>query len=291
MGISGICPSGIYMIIPTVILRYYPVFCPMRSAIRPVLYNELMLPELPRPIIFAHRGASANAPENTLASFKLALAQGADAIELDAKLSADGHVVICHDPTLERTTDGTGFLSRKTLAELRALDAGSSFSDKFRGEKIPLLEDVFEAVGKKLLINIELTNYATPFDSLVEKVCALVTKHGLEGSVIFSSFFAPNLKKAFRLLPNVPRGLLARPGWKGAWARSFGFTFGDYAALHPNLCDTDVQQIQRVHRLKRRVHVWTVKATEQIIRLKDWGVDGIFTPNPEAALRAMGRRV
>jgi glycerophosphoryl diester phosphodiesterase len=259
--------------------------------IGPVLYNEPMLPELPRPTIFAHRGASANSPENTLASFKLALTQGADAIELDSKLSADGHVVVFHDPTLERTTDGTGYLSRKTLVELRALDAGSSFSDQFRGEKIPLLEEVFETVGKKLFINIELTNYATPFDQLVEKVCSLVIKHGLEASVFFSSFFAPNLKKAFRLLPSVPRGLLARPGWKGAWARSFGFTFGDYAALHPNLGDLNVQQIQRVHRLKRRVHVWTVRKTEQIIRFKDWGVDGIFAPDPESALRAVGRRV
>jgi glycerophosphoryl diester phosphodiesterase len=250
-----------------------------------------MLPELPRPIIFAHRGASAYAPENTLASFKLALAQGADAIELDAKLSADTQVVVCHDPTLDRTTDGTGDLSKKTLAELRALDAGSSFSNKFQGEKIPLLEEVFETVGKKLFIDVELTNYATPHDQLVEKVCALVIKHGLEGSVLFSSFFAHNLKKALRLLPNVPRGLLARVGWMGAWARSFGFTFGEYAALHPYLSDVNAQQIQRVHRLKRRVHVWTVNKTEQIIRLKDWGADGIFTVDPQSALRAVGRRV
>ncbi len=260
-------------------------------AIWPVLYNEPMLAELPRPIIFAHRGASAHAPENTLASFKLALAQGADAIELDAKLSADAQVVVCHDPTLDRTTDGTGDLSKKTLAELRALDAGSSFSVKFKGEKIPLLEEVFESLGKKIFINVELTNYTTPHDALVEKVCALVIKHGLESSVLFSSFLASNLKKAFRLLPNVPRGLLARGGWRGAWARSFGFTFGDYAALHPYLSDVNAQQIQRVHKRKRRVHVWTVSETEAIKRLKDWGADGLFTVDPESALRAVGRRV
>ena len=166
-----------------------------------------MLPEYPHPIIFAHRGAAAYAPENTLASFKTALDQGADAIELDAKLSADGYVVVCHDRTLNRTTNGTGELSRKTLAELRELDAGCHFSTKFAGEKIPLLEEVFETVGKKLLINVELTNYATPYDQLVEKVCALVIKHGLEGGVLFSSFFPLNLKKAFRLIPNVPQGL------------------------------------------------------------------------------------
>ena len=250
-----------------------------------------MLSELPCPIIFAHRGASANAPENTLAAFNLALAQGADAIELDAKLSADGHIVAFHDPALDRTTDGTGFLFRKTLAELRALDAGSSFSRQFRGEKIPLLEEIFEAVGKKLFINVELTNYVTPYDQLVEKVCALVTRHGLEDSVLFSSFYPFNLTKTLRLLPKVPRGLLAKKGWLGAWPRSFGFSFGDYAALHLFPSDVNAQQVQRVHRLRRRIHVWTVNKVEDIIYFKELGVDGIFTDNPQSALQAIGRRV
>jgi glycerophosphoryl diester phosphodiesterase len=249
-----------------------------------------MLPELSQPIIFAHRGASAHAPENTLASFKLALTQGADALELDARLSADGYVVICHDPTLHRTTNGTGEISKKTLAELRELDAGCSFSDKFAGEKIPLLEEVFETFGKKIFINIELKNYTAPYDQLVEKVCALVIKHGLEDWVLFSSFLAHNLKKAFRILPKVPRGLLAKDGWMGAWARSFGFTFGEYAALHPHITDVSMQEIHRVHKLKRRVHVWTVNKTEDIKRLNDWGVDGIYTDDPQSALQALGRR-
>ncbi|SRR5581483_1781778 len=249
-----------------------------------------MLTELPRPVIFAHRGASAHAPENTLASFELALAQGADAVELDAKLSADGEVVVFHDTTLDRTTDGTGRLAQKTLAELRSLDAGSFFSEKFRGEKIPLLSEVFEAVGKRLFINVELTNYSTPRDQLVEKVCELVKKHALEDRVIFSSFLASNLKKAQRILPQVPRALLALGGWVGAWARSFGFAFGDYAALHPYFADVTAQQVNRVHKLKRRIHVWTVNKAEDIVRLHSWNVDGIFTDDPQLALRAMGRR-
>lgn len=263
----------------------------MRNVLRIAycMYNEAMLFDLPRPVIFAHRGASAHAPENTLASFQLALAQGADAIELDAKLSADGQVVVFHDPTVDRTTDGTGRLSQKTLAELRSLDAGSFFSDKFRGEKIPLLEEVFEAVGKKMFINVELTNYATPRDQLVERVCELVAKHALEKSVLFSSFLASNLKKAARLLPDIPRGLLALGGWMGAWARSFGFDFGDYLALHPFLSDVNLRQVQRVHRLKRRIHVWTVNRVEDMLRLKDWGVDGIFTDDPQLALKTTGR--
>jgi glycerophosphoryl diester phosphodiesterase len=249
-----------------------------------------MLLELQCPVIFAHRGASAHSPENTLSSFNLAVIQGADAIELDVKLSADGYVVVFHDPTLDRTTNGSGRLSHKTLAELRDLDAGVFFSDKFRGEKIPLLEEVFEAMGKKTFINIEFKNYTTLRDQLVEKVCALVVKYGLEDRVLFSSFSAANLKKAFRLLPLVPRGLLAFEGWAGAWARSFGFTFGEYVALHPSIHDVNMQEIQRVHRLKRRVHTWTTNNVEEIRQLKEWGADGIYTDDPLMALEALGRR-
>jgi glycerophosphoryl diester phosphodiesterase len=245
--------------------------------------------DLSYPIIFAHRGASAHAPENTLASFELALSQGADAIELDASLSADGEVVIIHDSTVDRTTDGHGRVAQLSLAELRSLDAGSFFSEKYHGEKIPRLEEVFEAVGKKMFINVELKNSASPRDPLVEKVCALVKKHSMEKRIILSSFLTSDLKRAKRLLPEVPRGLLALDGWMGAWARSFGFSFGDYAALHPYLTDVTKQQIVRVHRLRRRVHVWIVNKAEDMVRLINWGVDGIYTDDPQLALRAMGR--
>ncbi len=245
----------------------------------------MMLESLPRPVIFGHRGACAHAPENTIASFELALAQGADAIELDAKLSADGHVVVHHDPTVDRTTNGKGKVKDLTLTELKNLDAGSFFSEKFRGEKIPTLEEVFEAVGKRTFINVELTNYKTPRDQLVEAVCMLVKKHQMQKRVIFSSFFASNLTKARSYLPDVPRGLLALDGILGAWARSFGFVFGKYQALHPYLTDMTQQEVARVHRLNRRVHVWTVNREEDMRRLFSWGADGIFTDDPRLALQ------
>ena len=124
----------------------------------------------PRPLIFAHRGASAHAPENTLSAFELALEQGAHGIELDVKLTADGEVVVFHDPTIDRTTGGQGRISQLTLAALRELDAGSSFSEKFSGEKIPTLAEVFETIGRRAFINVELTNYSTRNDGLADKV-------------------------------------------------------------------------------------------------------------------------
>ncbi|MEO7840606.1 MAG: glycerophosphodiester phosphodiesterase family protein [Anaerolineales bacterium] len=244
-----------------------------------------MLESLPQPVIFAHRGASAYAPENTLAAFELALAQNADAIELDVKLTADGRVVVIHDATVDRTTGARGRVKDLSLADLRALGAGSFFSEKFQSERIPTLEEVFEAVGSRTFINIELTNYNSPRDQLVENVCALVKKFEFEKRVMFSSFFALNLSKARGHLPNVPRGLLAFNGMLGAWARSFGFAFGKYQALHPHFSNTTPQQIQRVHRLNRRVHVWTVNTAQDMRQLFNWGVDAIFTDDPQLAVQ------
>ena len=246
-----------------------------------------MSTDFPTPLLIGHRGARNYAPENTLASFTLALEQGADGVELDAKLTSDGHVIVHHDRTVDRTTNGHGFIAQFSLAELRELDAGSFFSEKFRGEKIPKLEEVFETVGKRAIINVELTNYFTPFDSLVENVCELVRRHALQKQVIFSSFFASNLRKAAKLLPEVPRGLLAFKGWKGSWARSFGFAFGEYAALHPYIADLTREQVQRVHRLKRAVNVWSVDKDEDLRRMLAWGVDGIITGDPALAVRVI----
>ncbi len=222
-------------------------------------------------------------------AFNLALQQGADGVELDAKLSADGEVIVIHDPIVDRTTNGHGRVAAFKLTDLRALDAGSFFSERFRGAQIPMLDEVFEVIGKQCIINVELTNYTTPRDQLVEKVCALVQKHNLQAKILFSSFFSSNLKRAAHLLPEVPRGLLALNGWKGMWARSFGFMFGEYHALHPYITDVNAPQVARVHKLKRCIHVWTANAEQDLLRLKNWGVDGIITDDPLAALRVMGR--
>ena len=173
-----------------------------------------------------------------------------------------------------------------TADDLR--NAGSFFSSDFSTEKIPMLEEVFETFGKKTFINVELTNYNTPRDHLVESACMLVKKFNLQKYVMFSSFYALNLSKARSYLPDVPCGWLAFPGLLGAWASSFGFAFGKYSALHPNLKDVTPQQVQRVHRLQGRVHVWTVNAAEDMRRLFGWSVDAIFTDDPQLAVRVRG---
>ncbi len=237
----------------------------------------------PDPLILAHRGASALAPENTLAAFDLALKLGAPAIELDAKLTADRQVVVLHDQTLNRTTNGSGPVTQQPLAALRELDAGSWFSADFRGERIPTLAEVFEAVGKKLIINIELTNYATPFDGLIQLVAALVNQHGLQEQILFSSFYPTNLVLAKRLLPTVPRGQLILEGNPGWWQRGAA-SWMALEAEHPASADVTEKSVKRAHAKNRRVYTWTVNEPAELRRLRSMGVDGIFTDNPTCAL-------
>lgn len=245
----------------------------------------------PRPLVIAHRGASAYAPENTLAAFELAVSQGAHGFELDVKLSADGEVVVIHDATVDRTTGTQGRVSQMSLVALRELDAGSYFSKEFKGEKIPTLEETFELIGKRAIINVEMTNYYGTFrDGLADKVCELVKRFGLQENVLFSSFLPTNLKRTRELLPEVPRALLALGGWMGWWARSFGFNFGDYQALHPASMDVTPQQVARVHRLKRRIHVFRVDGPDDVKRLVRWGVDGIIINNPKLALEIFSEK-
>jgi glycerophosphoryl diester phosphodiesterase len=235
------------------------------------------------PFLYAHRGASAHAPENTLAAFQLALEQNADGIELDAKLSADGVVVVMHDATVNRTTGGMGKVNQKTLSELRAYDAGSWFSEQYAGETVPTLAEVFEKLGGRLWINVELTNYATPNDTLVDRVIALVRQYQLEESVIFSSFHPINLLKARRLLPKVPVALLALNGKAGFLARSFVGHWISPNIIHPYLTDINQEWIRKQHEYGRKVNVWTVNEPDDMRKLFRWSVDGIITDDPRLA--------
>lgn len=242
-----------------------------------------MLNMISSPIIFAHRGASSYAPENTLAAFDLAYRQGAEAIELDAKLSADGQVVVIHDQSVDRTTQGSGRVKEMSLAELKELDAGSHFDVAFKGEPIPSLEEVFAAFGQLLFINVELTNYASLMDALPDEVAGLVKRHKLSRRVMFSSFNPIALLRIHRLLPETPVGLLALPGNNGTWARSWPGRIVPYQALHPALSDVTPTLVGKCHRRGKRVFVWTVNRVEDMRRLIEMKVDGIFTDDPVRA--------
>jgi glycerophosphoryl diester phosphodiesterase len=224
------------------------------------------------PKLIAHRGASADAPENTLAAFQLALEYGADGIELDVMLSGDERLVVIHDDIVDRTTNGSGRVRDMVLEELQSLDAGN-------GEKIPTLRQVFDQFGGKILINIELKNYSSLFDSLPVKVAALVKEYELKESVIVSSFNPFNLPRFRRQLPEVALGLLTQPGQAKHWI----WRFFRYHALHPHFSDVDKVLVSALHARNRRVNVWTVDDPDEICRLAALGVDSIITNVPKSA--------
>ncbi len=238
----------------------------------------------PNPMVFAHRGASAYAPENTLSAFRLAADLGAQAIELDVKLTADGEVVVLHDQTLDRTTNGQGDLRHFTLAQIQKLDAGGKFDSKFAGERIPTLREVFELLGGKFIINIELTNYASPHDDLVQRVASLVKQYHLEESIIFSSFLPRNLVQIRRLCPEIPNGLLTLPGWKGWFHRLPIHFWIPFEALHPAAADVSPALVSILHQAGKRVHAWTVNDEKEMVRMFELGVDGLFSDDPKLAL-------
>jgi glycerophosphoryl diester phosphodiesterase len=243
--------------------------------------------DLNRPTIFAHRGSSAYAPENTLAAFNLAIEQHADAIELDAKLSADGQIVVMHDTSVDRTTDGTGLIKSLSLSELKSLDAGGKFKPQFTGERIPTLAEVFEQVGQKIFINVEITNYSSPMDDLPEKIAHLVSKFQLERKVLFSSFNPIALIRARKTLPMVPMGFLTLAGFGKITFYSHLIRFGPRLAIHPAFSDVSEKFIAAVHRRNCRVHVYTVNQPEEMRRSSTAGVDGIITDDPLLARKVL----
>jgi glycerophosphoryl diester phosphodiesterase len=247
-----------------------------------------MWTDLEPPIVIAHRGDRAYAPENTLAAFKQAAEKGADAVEFDVKLSADGQVIVLHDQTVNRTTNGKGNVAKLPFEALKELDASEQFPGKFLNERIPSLEEVFETLGKKIYMNIELTNYSTPNDPLVTKVVDLVKQHGMGNQVLFSSFIPKNLRKAHSLMPDVPCGLLSLPGLMGLWSRSIGY-LGDYETLNPFFTDINSKLVTRVHSAGKQINAWTVNAVADLNRIIGLSVDGIISDDPMLVLQLLGR--
>lgn len=229
-------------------------------------------------LIFGHRGASADAPMNTLPAFELAAAQGADGIELDVWLSKDGQVVIIHDATVNGTTDGTGRVQELTLAQLRELDAGGWFDPSFAGTRIPTLDETFEAVGGRLIINVELKSESTRDNGLERAVAEKIRHFQLQRRVIVSSFNPFALRRFRRLMPDVPIGFLYAPDVPRILRL---FMLGvPHQARHPHHSMIDAAYMQWARRRGYRVNTWTVNDPARAAALRDLGVDAIMSDHP-----------
>ena len=172
---------------------------------------DLRRPDGALPKLVGHRGALDVAPENTLASFQRALDDGVDVIEMDIRLSADGHIVVMHDGTVDRTTNGTGVVSEMSLGELKRLDAGSWFDARYAGERIPTLAEVLSwAQGKVgLLLELKYHPYGGFDPALVPKTLDLITQAGIADQVAFISFQPKGLVQVMALASHFLVGHLA----------------------------------------------------------------------------------
>ena len=241
-------------------------------------------------VVVAHRGASAHAPENTLASFRRAVKDGADAVELDVRLTADGAVVVIHDASLRRTANQRRRVDASTLAEVQALDAGGWFDARHAGEHIPTLSEVFGVVPTTKGINVELKGdrSGSRGAELVKRTCQIILRSHRAESVLVTSFHHALIALVKKHFPIIPAGILLHPFQQSArspvrLARSIG---AEYIVFGSRTLTKRLTE--QAHREGLRVAEYTVNTEHRLMRAKRYGVDAIITNQPGAMKRRSG---
>lgn len=233
------------------------------------------------PLIWGHRGASGHAPENTLPAFQMAADMGADGVELDIQQTRDGVIVVCHDETVDRTSNGVGWLKDYTFDQIRRLDF-SNGNAAYEGVKIPTMEEVFDLLAPTgLTINIELKTGIVFYEQIEEKILELAKRKGWEDRVIYSSFNHYTVRRIKELNPDAKVGLLYGDG--PIDMPGYGHRLGA-DALHPayyNLFYPDFMEDSRKYGLD--VNVWTVNFTEELLQCQKLGVNAVITNYPAKA--------
>lgn len=231
-----------------------------------------------RPLVYGHRGASAEAPENTLAAFRLAIEQGADGVELDAQRCATGEVVVVHDESLLRTTGHDGLVTRTPWSTLRALDAGGWKAERFRGERVPLLAEVLEAVPR--LVNVELKCDTANDGGLTAEVVRIVGEAGAGERVLLSSFNPLCLLRARLLAPRIARALLFERDQRWVLRSGLSAPAVGALALHPEHVLATPERVARWRKRGYSIGCWTVDDPDDGDRLYRSGVDALITNRP-----------
>ncbi|GFR37128.1 glycerophosphoryl diester phosphodiesterase [Insulibacter thermoxylanivorax] len=235
---------------------------------------------------FAHRGASGVCPENTMAAFVKAIELGATGIETDVQMTRDGRLVLIHDETLQRTAGVSGWVKDFTLDELRQLDAGAWYGEEFRGEKIPVLEELLELAKRHdLVLNLELKNGHVSYPGMEERTAEIVRRFRMCGQVIISSFNHYSLVLMKQAAPEIETAVLYMEGLYEPWvyARRIGAS-----ALHPYRLAVTPAWVQEAGKWGIRYHPFTVNEESEMRTMLDAGVSGIITDYPDrlAALLA-----
>ena len=250
-----------------------------------------MLPPPPAVAIIAHRGASGHAPEHTFASYDRAVAMGADYLEQDLQMTADGALVVLHDETLDRTTDGSGRVDAHTLADVQALDAGAWFGPAFAGQRVPTLDEVLTRYGRGQRYYIETK---APGDGMEERLVELLDRHGLiepaaaGWQVLVQSFSAASLRLVRELEPRLP--LIQLVGERAPETLDDLATVREYAAgIGPARGLVDAALVAAAHAHGLAVHPYTANTREEHESLVALGVDGAFSNFPDRFAAVLGR--
>jgi glycerophosphoryl diester phosphodiesterase len=231
--------------------------------------------------IIAHRGASAYAPENTMAAFRKALDMGADGIELDVHLTKDNHIVVIHDWKVDRTSNGSGAIASMALGELKQLDFGSWFSEEFTGETIPTMEEVLDLLrGWNGLLNVEIKIMPGLYEGLEKKLLGMLKSWNMLDKTIISSFNHYSLATIKRLESNIKIGLLYSAGLYEPW--NYAATL-NADAIHPYYHAIVPEIVEGCHSHGVQVNPYTVDNPEHILFMLKAGVDGIITNVPDVA--------
>lgn len=236
-------------------------------------------------LIFGHRGAMARAPMNTMASFELAMKQGADGVELDVHLSRDGHLVVIHNATVDATTDGQGKVAEMTLDQLKRLDAGAWYSEEFAGQRIPTLDEVFDSFGDNLLINVEIKSPPESVDRLGKELADCVRRHNMRERIIVSCFDPVILRRVKQIMPKVLRGFLYVPNMPAA--HNLPAKEQWHEARHPLHVMVDEGYMKWARAQGYYVNVWTVNDPERALELRRLGVNTIMTDDPASIISAL----
>ncbi len=252
---------------------------------RPATIEAFMNPDSQTRVI-AHRGFSGQAPENTLIAVQQAIAVGADMVEVDVTVTADGHVICLHDETLDRTTDGSGRPNDMTLAEINQLDAGSWFAPEYSSERIPTLTEVLDAVKGRILINVEIKPEAVGY-GVVQKVAALINEHEMIDSVVVSSFSPEALRLMKVTDPAViTASLFNKEVHTGSDPLEIIMEVGSRGFNISSKRLTRVM-VDRCHESGIPVAVYTVNDATEMRRLMELGVDAVFTDHPDLMLEVV----
>ncbi|MCJ7689798.1 MAG: glycerophosphodiester phosphodiesterase [Clostridiaceae bacterium] len=230
-------------------------------------------------INYAHRGASAYFPENTMLSFEKALEMGCTGIETDVQMTRDGVLVLIHDEMVNRTTNGDGLVKDYTYSELNKLDAGSWMGEEFTGVKIPTVEELIYLVqDKNIIINFEIKSGVIIYEDIEQKLIELIYKHKIAHKVILSSFNHYSIAKCNKISKGISTGVLYMAGIYKPY--DYAKTVGANA-IHPYFLAISEEVIKQTKKHRIKVNVFTVNDEKYMKSFLEMKVDGIITDYPD----------